>query len=1093
MADRVGQQLGNYRLIQLLGRGGFAEVYLGEHIHLGTRAAIKVRTTKLNDAEVEKFRHEARTLARLEHPHIVRVLEFGLEESTPFLVMTYAPHGSLRSRHPKGTCVSLSTVVTYVKQVASALHYAHEAGLIHRDIKPSNMLVGRNQEILLSDFGMAMVSQSSEEEDSLSTQEMVSVQEMVGTMPYMAPEQFQGKPMPASDQYALAIAVYEWLSGERPFHGAFPEIAVKHSLTAPPSLHEKVPDIRPAVEAVILKALAKEPGQRYPTVLDFAAALEQVSQSNPDLDSGEETLFALSLGQAAKTGYALNSVKARPPSLPAQLNSLIGREREVAEVCTLLRRPEVRLVTLTGPGGIGKTRLGLQVVIDLKDEFAEEVCFVPLAPISDPDLVVPTIAKTLGLAEVGSQPLFSILKEYLQEKPLLLLLDNFEQIVAAAPRLTELLTACPHLKMLVTSRAGLHLTGEHEFPVPPLALPDREQFPESEVLSQYAAVALFTQRAQAVKPDFRVSDANAAAIAEICTRLDGLPLAIELAAARSKLLPPQALLARLERRLQMLTGGPRDAPARQQTLRDTIAWSYHLLDAQEQLLFRRLSVFVGGCTLEAAEAVCGGGDAIALLDGIGSLIDKNLLQQAEQKGDEPRIMMLETIREYGLECLTVSAEQEATQRVHAAYYLALAEEAALNLTGPEQAVWLERLEQEHDNLRAVIRWSMERVREERETALRLGGALWRFWWARGHLREGRSLLERVLSESAEVELSLRAKAVYAAGLLAWYQGDYDQAEALCGESLALYRELGDQQGIAYSLGRLGAVAMVRRNYATARSLFEESLAGHRKIGDKWGVAFMFATLSRLALSQGEEARSHGLLEESLTLFRELGDKENVAWLLLYLAGMVTNRRDYARASSLLQEGLALLREVGNKWGIAYALRLLGQLALSQGDTAQARSRFEESLALFRKLGHRQYVAQLLSLLAGVVAVQGDYTAAYAFYEESLTISKEGGYKKSVATSLEGLAGVGAAQGEPAWAARLWGAAEALREAIGVPMTPGARASYESSVAAARTQLGEAAFADRWAEGRTMSLEQVLTTVSPDKGKRVQEGHTPLED
>jgi predicted ATPase len=426
--------------------------------------------------------------------------------------------------------------------------------------------------------------------------------------------------------------------------------------------------------------------------------------------------------------------------LPVQLTPLLGRAQEVAAACTLLRRPDVRLTTFTGTGGIGKTRLALQVATDL------------LAPVSDPDLVVPTIAQTLGLKDTGGQPLLELLKASLSEKRLLLLLDNFEQVLAAAPQLSELLVACPHLKLLVTSRAVLHLRGEHEFPVPPLALPDLTQLPERETLAQVAAVALFLQRARATKPDLQLTSSNARAIAELCVQLDGLPLAIELAAARSKLLPPPALLARLGQRLAVLTSGAQDAPARQQTLRNTIAWSYNLLTAQEQQLFRRLSVFVGGCTLQAVETLYNsledGRGAEWILDGVASLMDKSLLQQTAREGEEPRLMMLETIREYGLECLTSSRELKITRQAHAAYYLALAQEAATTWFGPQQQAWCDRLEQEHDNLRAALQWLLEG--KEAALALQFSNALWWFWYTRNHAREGQTFLEKALAASEDV-------------------------------------------------------------------------------------------------------------------------------------------------------------------------------------------------------------------------------------------------------------------------------------------------------------------------------------------------------
>jgi predicted ATPase len=705
MAEHLGQQLGNYRLIQLLGQGNFSEVYLGTHLHLNTQAAIKVLYGQVVNHEMTSFLTEARTLARLRHPHIVQVLDFGVEGTTPFLVMDYAPGGTLRKLHPKGTQLPLDTVVTYVTQVAEALQYAHQEQLIHRDIKPENMLLGRNNEVLLSDFGIAIMAQSSRQQQ---------VQDTSGTIAYMAPEQLQGKPRPASDQYALGVVVYEWFCGDCPFHGTFAELNSQHLFVPPVPLHEKVPAIPPAVEHVVLKALAKDPRDRFASVWAFATTLEEACRT----DSSGRTLSVLVSDlpkeHTAEAEHTADQSNVRSHNLPAQVTALIGREQEVAAVCALLRRPQVRLVTLTGTGGVGKTRLGLEVATNLLDDFADGVCFVPLAPISDPDLVVATIAQTLGIQETGEQPLSDLLQAFVRDKCLLLLLDNFEQVLVAAPGLSDLLADCPQLNILVTSRAVLHIRAEHEFPVPPLALPDLTHLPESEALLQYAAVALFLERAKAVKPDFQLTPANTRTIAEICVRLDGLPLAIELAAARIKLLPPQALLTRLGHRLQVLTSGARDASARQQTLRNTLAWSYDLLDAQEQRLFRRLPVFVRGCTLEAVEGLYTAlGEMPAdVLDGVASLMDKSLLRQVEREGEEPRLLMLATIREYGLEVLASAGEMESTRRAHAAHYLALAERAELELGGPQQAAWLERLEREHDNLQAALQWSLEQAGDE---------------------------------------------------------------------------------------------------------------------------------------------------------------------------------------------------------------------------------------------------------------------------------------------------------------------------------------------------------------------------------------------
>jgi len=473
-----------------------------------------------------------------------------------------------------------------------------------------------------------------------------------------------------------------------------------------------------------------------------------------------------------------------------------------------------------------QTEDSAMVAGELVPDFADGVHVVSLAPISDPALVIPTIAHRLGLTESGSQPLLELLKVSQRDKYRLLLLDNFEQVIQAATLLAELLEACPDVKLLVTSREVLHLRAEHQFAVPPLTLPDPEHLPDVRSLAHVPAVDLFIQRAQAIRADFHMTRDNAATIAEICLRLDGLPLALELAAARVNLLPPQVLLARLAHRLTVLTSGARDVPERRRTLRHTLAWSYQLLDAEEQRLFQRLSVFVGGCTLEAIEAICATLDADTeagqVLDRVASLIDKSLLQQAEQEGEEPRLVMLEAIREYGLEAIAASGEMGVTRHAHATCYLALAEKAELEFDSPKQALWLERLEQEHDNLRAALQWLLEQggAGPSREKALRLGAALMGFWDVRGHRSEGWSFLERALAASAGVAASVRAKALRAAARLDISGGDHDRGKALCEESLALCREFGDKQGAAYSLFLLGGLAWMRSDYVAARLLNE---------------------------------------------------------------------------------------------------------------------------------------------------------------------------------------------------------------------------------------------------------------------------------
>jgi len=764
-------------------------------------------------------------------------------------------------------------------------------------------------------------------------------------------------------------------------------------------------------------------------------------------------------------------------NLPAPLTSLIGREHEVAAACALLRRPQVRLLTLNGTGGVGKTRLGLAVVQELLVDFADGACFVSLAPISDPDLVLPTIVQALGLWEVGDRPPLEHLKEYLHEKHLLLLLDNFEQVVAAAPLLVTLLEACPQLKLLVTSRVALRISGEHGFPVPPLALPDLTHLPASEVLEQFAAVTLFLERARAIRPGFQLTPSHARTIAKICTYLDGLPLAIELAAARMNVLSPPALLARLSHRLRVLTGGVRDAPARQQTLRNTLQWSYDLLAEQEQRLFRWLSVFVGGCTLEAAEAVCwvvqaGDDQASSVLEGVASLLDKSLVQQTEREGGEPRLVMLETLREFGWECLERQGELQAARQAHAHYYLALAEQAEPHLMGPEQLLWFQQLERELDNLRAILQAATAGGAEEREVALRLGAALWVFWAARGrNLREGRNVLERLLAGAGAIAAPARLKALKALGMILWSQNDARGLEPVADEALVLARQLQDHWHMTFALILRATVLMAdRHDDAEAQACLEEALNEARALGDRYLLVVALAHLGRLAWSQRDALRAIAWYEECLDLWRVTGDRVLPSIVLLKLAQAELSQGHAARARTLLEECLTISRAFGNTLGTAQAFKLLGQLALGQGELPRAEALLKDSAILSSEVGDRNTGAQSRLLLAGLAALQGEYTIAHLRYEEGLATALEIKHTGFIASGLKGLGCVAAAQGLSSWAALLWGVAEPLRESRGVAPP---RDLYERVVAMVRSQLGEPAFTAAWAQGRSMTPEQAL--------------------
>jgi len=1024
-----GSKFGPFEVIDRLGAGGMGDVYRARDIRLARMVALKfLRSTIAENPQLlHRFHQEARTASALNHKNIVTIYELGSDGPSHYIAMELVEGKTLRDLLGSGI-LPMRTSLEVAVQVAEGLAKAHEAGITHRDLKPENLMITQDGLVKILDFGLAKVVQSDFAETCSGETSVSNTAPgiILGTFAYMSPEQAAGRQVDSrSDQFSFGAVLYEMVTGKCAFHRATAAetmVAILRDQVEPIALQNR--EAPAPLCWVIERCLAKDPDRRYVSTRDLARELAAIRD-----------------GFGEKPSMQVESASA---SLPVSRTVFVGREKEAASARELLMRPDVRLLTVTGPGGIGKTRLAVEVVSGLFQHFPGGIHFVPLSPLNDPALIASAIVQALGIREAGGLSPLEILKKTLQDPlaaPMLFLLDNFEHLVQAAPIVTDLLSMGAKLKILVTSRSPLHLYGEREFPVPPLALPDSRLKSSVDSVSQFPAVALFVQRATAAKPGFELNAENASAVCEICARLDGLPLAIELAAARVKVLSPSSLLTRLASRLQLLTGGARDLPQRQQTLRAAMDWSYDLLNPAEQKLLRRLSVFVGGCNLEGVEAVC---DAKAdldmdLLDGMASMVDKSLLQQVEQKSGDSRFVMLETVREYALEKLQSSKEESLTKRAHAAYFLVLAEEVAADQGGPGGNEWAERFDLEHNNFRAALESLTETG--DADWGLRLGTALFRFWELREHFAEGRDRLGRLLNlPGAAAPTKARSRALFAAGVLSGEQGDYAAASKLITESQVIAGQLGDNTGVAVSLNALAV----------------------------------------LALDRGDVALAHSLFEQSLALWRESGDLKAVARALSNLANVVKLQRDYHRARTLYSECLSIFRGLRDTTGVAWSLNYQGDVAREQGDSAAAQSLYQQCLAMFREIDDRWGIAGTLADLGNLAREQGDFPAAHLLYQESITIFLQLDHKRGIARLLECFASSAAAQSKPERALRLAGAAAALRQNIGAPLTAAEQNKLENGLEPARQSISIAAGSAEWLEGWALPIEKALEeALAPD--------------
>jgi predicted ATPase/DNA-binding CsgD family transcriptional regulator/DNA-binding XRE family transcriptional regulator len=761
----------------------------------------------------------------------------------------------------------------------------------------------------------------------------------------------------------------------------------------------------------------------------YPATVRQLAQAL-DLSPADGRLFEAAARASIGTRFSAYT------GLPTPFSSFIGRDTTIAEMRGVLATN--RLVTLLGPGGIGKTRLAVEVATRVLDEFADGVVFVGLANLRDPDLVVNAIAHALGIQDMDGGGLAGRVQSQLRTADLLLVLDNFEHLLPATQTVGTLLTNCRRLKLLITSRAALRLSGEREIAVQPLTFPDPHEMPAPEQLAEYEAVRLFMDRAASVRPQLSLNDRQGDVVARICARLDGLPLAIELVVARLRVLSPEVLLERLARSLPLLVGGARDLPARQQTLTATISWSYDLLDPAEQRFFRRVSVFVGGFTLEAAEAVCGSADLeLTVVDALESLLAKSLVGHQEGEHDGPRFRMLETVREYALDQARIAGEVAHFRRRHAEYFLRLARLAASNFASVNAPAWLQRLETDHNNLRASLSWALEE--RDADTALGLSSAIWHFWYARGYLAEGSRWLDEALRLAEDVRSTAdsfeqqRARALTGAGVLAHYQGHYARAAALCGQSLALSRQLGDQAGVAGALHGLALVARSGGDFATARTMYEEARRIHEALADRWGLSYT----------------------------------------LRYLGVVLWMEADYTTARAVIEASLSLASEIADTQGMATTLTVQSYIACSLGQHPTAEAAARDALSRHETYGDRRGAAQALWALGMATAGQSRYDEANAHHKHALSIFHEVGDRYFMGVCFIGLAQVAMAGGRPRDAVCLLAADSAMMTGMGAPRWPSVRPYIQQTLDQARLALSDSVFEQAWSAGEALTVDQAV--------------------
>jgi len=1088
-----------YRIEGEIGRGGMGVVYRARDTKLGRPVAIKVLPPDLalDTSRLQRFEREATMLASLNHPNIATVHDLEEADGSLLLVLELIEGETLSKRIRSGT-LSMEEALGASVQIATALEVAHARAVIHRDLKPQNVMLDADGHLKVLDFGLAKSTLQGSSKAGLAAQThdgRPAASALLGTPGYMSPEQTRGEEVDRrADVWAFGCVLFAALSARDAFAGETARERIAATLDREPDW-DALPAATPgAVVKLIRRCLKKDPLRRLGDAGDARRELEQA-------------LSRLSIGTAAR--------KKRRNNLPRQLTSFVGRVKETAEVVRLLE--DDRLVTLTGVGGCGKTRLALKVASEVEREYDDGVWLVELSSLSDAAQVPRALVSVLGLGEKRGRTLTEILVQYLESRTALIVLDNCEHLIAACSQLAQtLLEACPQVNILATSRERFGVVGERTYPVPRMAVPEGEDVLGIEKLGGFESVELFVKRASAARAGFRLNDTNVASVARLCQRLDGIPLGLELAAARVRMLSVDEIAERIDRHVfRLLEGGNETALPRQKTLQATLDWSHDLLSPRAQVLFRRLSVFSDGWTLEAAENVCGDTtiDSHEVLDLMTSLVDKSLVE-ARVAAPVARYRFLATVHSYAQEKLRVAEEDANFTARHRSHFLSLATTAEPEMEGPDQIEWLDRLERELDNFRTALSAHGKRDQAgDAELRLRLAVSLLHFWESRSYLHEGRKSLERALDSCKATPDDLRARASSALAYLARLQGDLDEALSLQQKSLDLSRKLGDSAGIAGALNGLGLIAQEQSDFGKAKAVHEESLELSRATGDEHTVALVLNNLGLTARNVSDLESAKSLCRESLAISRRLGDLRNIARVLGALSIFALEAGDLEEAQTLGEESLALERqlghrmaiagdlntlgnianargrmsvararyeeamlvnhEIGNQLWVAYNIGNLGELDALEGDVASAHARHSQCLQVLRRLGDKGGVARTLCALGGLARTAGDTEGARTHLEESLRLARDTGARPEAAEALTGLAFVAAAEVQPGKSARLLAATERERKAGGWALEDAESREWEALVEDLRSALGDDEFAEAWAAGREMSLEECI--------------------